>query len=48
MVDMPCNQTKPNHIYLIYMCKEDLAFNNLQWLTCQQTQPKQNHTCPVG
>ena len=31
---MPENPTKPNHIYLIYMYKEDLALNNLQWLIC--------------
>ena len=24
------SQTKPNHIYLIYMYKKDLALNNLQ------------------
>ena len=40
MVDMPSNQTK-NHIYLIYMYKDDLALNNLQWLICHQTKP--NH-----
>ena len=34
MVDMPL--TKPNHIYLIYMSKEDLALNNLEWLTCHK------------
>ena len=34
------NQTKPNHIYLIYMYKEDLAFN-LQWLICHKTKPNQ-------
>ena len=34
MVDMPYNPTKPNHIYLIYMYKEDLALNSLQWLIC--------------
>ena len=28
---MPQNQTKPNPIYLIYMYKEDLALNNLQY-----------------
>ena len=28
------NPTKPNPIYLIYMYKEDLALNNLQWLIC--------------
>ena len=39
MVDMPLNPTKPNHIYLIYMYKEDLALNNLQWLICYKTQP---------
>ena len=26
-----------NHTYLIYMYKEDLALNNLQWLICHQT-----------
>ena len=41
MVDMPKNPTKSNHIYLIYMYKEDLALNNLQWLICQKTQPNQ-------
>ena len=38
-----CHKTKANHIYLIYMYKEDLAlnlaFNNLQWLICHQTKP---------
>ena len=43
MVDIPYNQTKPNHIYLIYMYKEDLALNNLQWLICHKTQTKPNH-----
>ena len=33
---MPLNPTKPNHIYLIYMYKEDLALNNLQWLICHK------------
>ena len=32
---------KPNHIYLIYMYKEDLALNNQQWLICHKTQPNQ-------
>ena len=32
-----CLQT----IYLIYMYKEDLALNNLQWLICHKTQPNQ-------
>ena len=32
MVDRPSDPTKANHIYLIYMYKEDLALNNLQWL----------------
>ena len=35
------NQTKPNHIYLIYMYKEDLALNNQQWLICHITQSNQ-------
>ena len=39
MVDMPLNQTKLNHIYL--MCMENLALNNLQWLICHKT--KSNH-----
>ena len=30
-----------NHIYLIFMYKEDLALNNLQWLICHKTQPNQ-------
>ena len=38
---MPCNLTKPNPIYLIYMYEEDLALNNLQWFICNITQPKQ-------
>ena len=38
---MPQNTTKPNPIYLIYMYKEDLALNNLQWLICHKTQPNQ-------
>ena len=28
-----------NHIYLIYMYKEDLALNNLQWLIWHKTKP---------
>ena len=36
---MPQNPTQPNHIYLIYMYKEDLALNNLQWLMCHKSQP---------
>ena len=30
-----------NPIYLIYMYKEDLALNNLQWLICHKTQTNQ-------
>ena len=41
MVDMPYNPTQPNHIYLIYMYKEDLALNNLQWLMCLKTKPNE-------
>ena len=29
--------------YLIYMYKEDLALNNLQWLICHKNQTKPNH-----
>ena len=40
MVAMPWNPTKPNPIYLIYMYKEDLVLNNLQWLICHyKSQP---------
>ena len=34
-------QTKAKHMYLIYMNKEDLALNNLQWLICHKTQHNQ-------
>ena len=30
MIDMPQNSIKRNHIYLLYMYKEDLVLNNLQ------------------
>ena len=30
-----------NHIYLIYVYKEDLALNNLQWLKRNKTKPSQ-------
>ena len=36
---MKPNPTQPNYIYLIYMYKEDLTLNNLQWLICHKTQP---------
>ena len=39
MIDFPENLTKPNHLYLIYMYKEDLALKNLLWLISQKTQP---------
>ena len=35
------NKLFTNHIYLIYMYKEYLALNNLQWLICHKTQPNQ-------
>ena len=38
---MPLNPTKPNPTYFIYMYKEDLALNNLQWLICQKPKPNQ-------
>ena len=46
MLDMPLNSTEPNHIYLIYMYKEDLALNNLQGLICQYkpNETKSNET----
>ena len=40
MVD---HKTKPNLLYLIYMCKENLTLNNLQCLICQKTcQPSES------
>ena len=36
-----CYSTKPNHIYLIYMYKEDLPLNNYQVLICHKTKPNQ-------
>ena len=38
---MPQSPTQPNPIYLMYMYKEDLALNNLQWLICHKAQPNQ-------
>ena len=35
-----------NHIYLIYMYKEDLALNNLEWLICHKT-IKSNHNLSI-
>ena len=29
-------------IYIIYMNKEDLALNNLQWFICHKTHPNQS------
>ena len=43
MVDIPSNQTKPNHIYLIYMHKDDLTLNNLQWLIYRKSPTKPNY-----
>ena len=41
------NPTKPYHVYLIYIYKEDLALNNLRWLMCHKTQPnKETQTFP--
>ena len=34
-------------IYLIYMYKEDLALNNLQWLICNKTKPNQSLSVSV-
>ena len=41
MVDIPENQTKPYHIYLIYIDKQSLVLNNLKWLIFQKI--KLNH-----
>ena len=35
----PKQPTNQSCIYLIYMYKEDLALNNLQWLICHKTEP---------
>ena len=35
-------------IYLIYMCKENLTLNNLQWLICHKSQPNQMSVLSVG
>ena len=35
---MPWNQSKPNHTHVIYIYKEDLALNNLQWLIYHKSQ----------
>ena len=34
------NLTK-SYVYLIYMYKEELSLNNLQWLICHKTKPNQ-------
>ena len=36
---MSGNFSHAPRIYLVYMYKEDLAINNLQWLICHKTQP---------
>ena len=42
MVDMPKNQTKPNHMYLIYIYMYVyIALNNLKWLICHKTKSNQ-------
>ena len=41
---LPINYLLTNHIYLIYIYKDDLAFNNLQELICHKTKPKQART----
>ena len=33
-----------NHIFDVYMYKEDLALNNLQWLICHKIQPNNRPT----
>ena len=37
-----CHKTQPNHIYLIYIYKEDLALNNPQGLICYKTKTNKN------
>ena len=33
--------------YLIYMYKQDVALNNLQWLIYHQTKPNQTKKCKI-
>ena len=40
MIDIPLNPTKPNHIYLIHMYKEDLAFGYNGWYAIKPNQAK--------
>ena len=37
-----------NHIYSIYVFKQDLEFNNLKWLICHKTKPNQTKRLIVG
>ncbi len=43
MFDKPLTSPKQNHIYLIYIYKEDLALNNLKWLISHKNPTKSNH-----
>ena len=38
------NKTSLQIIELVYMYKQDLALNNLQWLIYIKTQPNQTHS----
>ena len=40
MVDITSSQTKPNHIYLIYIHKEDLAITYNWWYALEPNQTK--------
>ena len=44
---MPENPTKPNIIYLMYMYKEYVALNNLQWLICNKTKSSQTNQSKI-
>ena len=35
-----------SYMYLIYMCTQDLALNNLQWLICHKIKPNQTKPNP--
>ena len=39
------SQTK-SYIFNVYIYKEKLALNNLQWLICYKTKPTQTHPIP--
>ena len=45
MISTKCVYGSYIYIYLIYMYKQDLALNNLQWLICHKTNNLCFHVC---